>query len=117
MAAIYYFGKFARTNFPATNYTDSEVKSVIEKILSIITRGSSGYRNVTLNKLTGKYRAYITHNKHRWWSSEYILPQDAARAYDRKALELLGDKAKLNFPKENYINKELQDEQEAEKRI
>lgn len=47
-----------------------------------------------------KYQARITHSRTDEHLGYFINPQDAARAYDRKALELFGKFAWLNFPNE-----------------
>jgi len=59
----------------------------------------TGFKGV--NKKAGRYWARITHNKITYRLGYHDTPEDAARAYDRKAKELLGDKAILNFPEEN----------------
>ena len=53
--------------------------------------------------------ANIQHKYKTYHLGSYKDPKEAAMVRDRKALELLGDKANLNFPRETYI-KEQQDE-------
>jgi hypothetical protein len=64
---------------------------------------TSQYRSVWLLK-NGKYESQITHQGKRihlgWFDSEI----DAARAYDRAAIKYHGEFARLNFPREDYIN-------------
>lgn len=59
----------------------------------------TGFKGV--NKKAGRYWARITHNKITYRLGYHDTPEDAAQAYDKKARELLGDKAILNFPEEN----------------
>ncbi len=46
--------------------------------------------------------AYINQGGNRRYLGLYNNPHDAARAYDRAAIELFGDFASTNFPKEQY---------------
>lgn len=46
------------------------------------------------------WRATILVNGKRYSGGQFLTPEDAARSYDRMARELLGDKARLNFPED-----------------
>ena len=64
----------------------------------------TGYKGVYA-RLCGRFQAYIGNpdKKSRHISlGTYDASEEAARAYDRKALELHGEFAVLNFPKEEY---------------
>lgn len=61
---------------------------------------SSRYRGVTLHKQSGRWRAVIVTTTGVKTIGAYRDEEEAARAYDRKARELLGDRARLNFPGE-----------------
>jgi hypothetical protein len=103
--ALYLFKECAYLNFPKETYTETDILnmcSYIEKQRR--DKVLSKYRGVTLHKQTSNWQAAVTCNKKRNYLGSYKIEEDAAIAYDKKALELLGDKAKLNFPKENYIN-------------
>lgn len=114
MAAIHLHKDFASTNFPKENYTTEEIEGVVRTLYDYrYTNNTSGYRGVSYRKRNSKWVAYINKNGERTYLGDHNTSIEAARAYDRKALELLGDKAKLNFPKENYT-KELQGEQKTE---
>jgi hypothetical protein len=60
-------------------------------------QGSTIYHGVSRNP-SGKYKAAVWSNKKSFHIGTYSTPEEAAHAYDKKAKELLGDKAKLNFP-------------------
>ena len=55
----------------------------------------SGYRGVCKAR-RGKYRAYIVKDGKQHSLGEFSNPVDAARAYNRKAIEMFGDFARLN---------------------
>lgn len=59
----------------------------------------TGYRGVD-PRPSGRYGAYITHNYKNIFIGTYDTPEQAARAYDQKAIELFGEFANLNFPGE-----------------
>lgn len=57
---------------------------------------STGYKGV--NKKGNRFWARITVGRKTYRLGYHGTPEEAARAYDAKAIELLGDKAVLNFP-------------------
>ena len=59
---------------------------------------TSGYKGVDFNQ--GKWRARITQHGKRHFLGTFDTAEEAARAYDSKALELFGEFASLNFPEE-----------------
>lgn len=63
--------------------------------------GSSRYRGVFWVKGENKWRAMIGYKGKRYPLGRYTNEEEAARAYDKKAFELLGGDAFLNFPLEN----------------
>ena len=62
--------------------------------------GRGPYKGVTYLRHCNKYRAGIGVNGKPMHIGYYDDPIEAARAYDRKALELFGEFARLNFPEE-----------------
>jgi len=67
------------------------------------SNNTNGYKGVF--QTGNKWGARIgsgERSKHRWLGS-YDTIEDAARAYDKAAIELHGEFAVLNFPKEDYL--------------
>lgn len=62
-----------------------------------IQNTSSKYKGVVYVKNRKKWRACITLNGNKIYLGSYILEEDAAKAYDRKAVELFKEFACLNF--------------------
>lgn len=59
---------------------------------------STGYHGVTRDT-KGRFIAQINHNRKTTRIGVFKKAVEAAKAYDAKAVEIHGDKAKLNFPK------------------
>ena len=59
--------------------------------------GTSMYKGVSFHKPLNKWVARIKHNDHQIHLGYFTDEAEAARAYDRKASELFGVFAKLNF--------------------
>lgn len=53
-------------------------------------------KGVDFNKESGKFRARITENKKTRLIGRYLTVEEAAAAYDKEALRVFGDFAKLN---------------------
>jgi hypothetical protein len=62
---------------------------------------TSGYRGVTW--FQNKWRASIKINSRRIFLGYFISKEDAARAYDRAALEYFGEFAVLNLPRSDLL--------------
>jgi hypothetical protein len=67
------------------------------------SRSTSGYRGVSLSKITGKYRATIQHQLVKFFMGEFLTAKEAARAWDIAATILFGAFARLNFPAKTAI--------------
>ena len=61
---------------------------------------TSGYKGVSWHKRNKKWACQIKHNYKKIHVGNYATPEEAARAYDKKAKELHGEYAYLNFPDE-----------------
>lgn len=66
----------------------------------LMDRNTSGYRGVYWAKDHDDWRARIFCNNVWIQLGHFDSKEDAARAYDKKAIELFGEFARLNFPKE-----------------
>ena len=64
----------------------------------VMAKSISGYKGVSLFKRTGKWTAQICPNYKKIHLGYFNTPIEAAVAYDKKALEIIGDYASLNFP-------------------
>lgn len=64
------------------------------------TGTSSRFHGVTYRKECGKYRSLVYCKGELFSCGSFNGEIEAARAYDRKAVELLGEAARLNFPEE-----------------
>jgi hypothetical protein len=60
----------------------------------------SRFKGVTYDKRYDKWCARITSKGGRFWLGWFDTEIEAARAYDRKAVEVHGEFARLNFPEE-----------------
>jgi hypothetical protein len=58
------------------------------------------YKGVSCSKARHKWYAKCYYQGERIWLGYFDSEIEAARAYDRKAVELLGEFARLNFPRE-----------------
>ena len=60
--------------------------------------GSSKYKGVTLRKTSGSWQAAIQVNKKSYYLGNFRSEIEAAKAYDKEALRVWGEYARLNFP-------------------
>lgn len=63
----------------------------------------TGYKGVSVGR-NGRYVSQIAFQKERFIVGYFSCPIEAARAYDRKAIELHGQYAKTNFPLSDYLS-------------
>ena len=103
MAAIKLFGEFACLNFPDAVYNQEEIDRVYQQMTdNIYSSNTSGYRGVFFNNKINKWTAAVQHKNINYYLGLFCNPEEAAIARDKKALELYGNKAILNFPIETY---------------
>lgn len=57
---------------------------------------TSGFRGVCADKRRGGFRAYISKDKKQYHLGRFDTPEEAAKAYNAKAVELFGEFARLN---------------------
>lgn len=76
-----------------------ETRALLSKSLQGSKKGRSGYYGVSIDKrsLRKKYVASIKCNNARYRLGYFETAEEAALAYDKKALELFGDSARTNF--------------------
>lgn len=88
-----------RFNFPDRKIAPRSVESVRAELWERFKTGcSSRYTGVSWSKIEGKWRATITVDGITHQLGAFEIEADAARAYDRAALTLLGPTAYVNFP-------------------
>jgi hypothetical protein len=97
------YGKFARLNIfedePSTDIDEEEPSIDITNLNKVdeikeIKERKTRFRGVTLDK--NRYSAEIFKDNIRYYLGTYGTEEDAAKAYNKKAKELYGDRASLN---------------------
>jgi hypothetical protein len=101
-----YIGEDVILNFPRSNYPENPDDIVVEKNKRVYTQmknkhNSSGYMGVTRNG-PRLWTAAVSHLGIRYRLGTHKTKELAAQSYDRKVIELLGDKARTNFPRSQY---------------
>jgi hypothetical protein len=72
-----------------------------------VNQTSSKYKGVCYDRLRNAFRADIGYKSHRKFLGHFDNETDAAKAYDKAAIELYGEYANLNFPKNGERNGDL----------
>lgn len=73
-------------------------KSANMQNCKVLISNTSGYRGVCWHKATKRWCAQLIVNKKKVLYRMFKSPEDAAKAYDKAALEHFGSNAALNFP-------------------
>lgn len=89
-ACLTYYGEFARPN------NISNFQKPATKTLRPGGWNTSGFRGVSFCKSQNRFRAQIQVDKRNIYIGSFKTAEEAAHAYNQKAIELLGDKARLN---------------------
>lgn len=97
-AALKFFGEHAYQNIIGQ---DNSARTIsVERSIKAYRskkRNTSKYRGVCWDK--NKWRSVIYHQGKQHSIGRFTDEIEAAKAYDKRAIELFGDKAVLNFPK------------------
>ena len=111
LAWLYVYGEWPKNQIDHINNQrdDNRIENLRDVIQSqnsmnatIQSGRTSQYKGVSWHKKTNKWRTQITINGKCKHLGYFVSEEEAARAYDRAALELYGIYANLNFPIEDY---------------
>lgn len=80
----------------------------IEKDCQKLPKNRSGYHGVQIQSKYGEnpFQAILRANNQTFYLGTFKTAEGAARAYDKKLVEMKGHRANTNFPLEEYLNPE-----------
>lgn len=104
IAALKYHGEFAATNVSLGLLSQEEFDLIKVRTNYVDKRGrfKSNYRGVSTipHNKKNSWRAFVSYYGKQIRVGSFPTEEEAARAYDKKAKEVFGEKARLNFPDE-----------------
>ena len=92
--SLEFFGEYAYQNVIGSN--NNSKKTIVDLGDYKFGRSESGFRGAY--KKGDKYQAKVTIKGNTFYLGSFEDKEQAAKAYDKKAYELYGDRAILNFP-------------------
>lgn len=90
-AAAKYHGEFALMNDVVPIFPEKERRAANKS-------NKTGFRGVSWYRITKRWKCAIMINYKKIHIGYFDTPEEAALGFDKKARELLGDRARLNFP-------------------
>lgn len=100
MLALKIQGEFACTNFPKENYSAEGIENAYQEACKVYScNNKAGYRGVCKHTKNNSWVATICVKRKTIYLGSFPSAIQAAEAYDKKAFEIHGDMAKLNFPR------------------
>ncbi len=97
-AARHYHGDAAILNFPKEPTAPADATTIVEELRRAFKKETtSRFRGVSWEATRRKWRAGIYDNGKSHFLGLFSSEEEAAAAYDRRALAVRGDRARLNF--------------------
>lgn len=70
----------------------------LKEAVMVPAKRSSEYKGVSWDVTKGRWQAILVHSGVKYHLGRFVREDAAAKAYDKRAVELMGTKAELNFP-------------------